>query len=127
MEKWLKKNLRWVTLVVFVLFVFKTIQSCNRGMSIRIQEKNMIEDCDSLLNEKDRVITGLEDENDSLRREVTTRDFIIKDQANDLEIAGVKVNEAERRADAVQRTAEAIRANTTIEIKGAEKDSTKNK
>jgi len=74
-------------------------------------------DYDSTLIKKDLII-------DSLDKEITTRDFIIKDLTNDLEIAGVRVDEAQKRADAVQRTAEKVKTHTTIEIKGAERDTT---
>ena len=62
---------------------------------------------------------------DSLENENLTKYFIIKDLTNELKIAGVKVDAAERRADAVQRTAERVKSNTTIEIKGAERDTSK--
>ena len=75
--------------------------------------------------EKLQRISILESEIDSLDNEIVTRDFVIKDLINDLEIAGVRVDAAERRADAVQRTAEKVKSNTTIQIKGAERDTTK--
>jgi len=119
MEKWLKKNLKYIAIVFLALFLIKTVQSCNRKMSLKIVERNLTTNYDSIVLEKNTII-------DSLETEILTRDFIIKDQINDLKIAGVKVDEAQRRADAVQRTAEKIRTNTTIEIKGAEKDTTIN-
>ena len=125
MEKWLKKNLKYVVIILMALFLIKTVQSCNRKMTLRVVERNLTMDCDSALNAKNKIILNEVSENDSLRKEILTRDFIIKDLTNELKIAGVKVDAADRRADAVIRTAEKIRTNTTIEIKGAERDTSK--
>ncbi|HPI81810.1 MAG TPA: hypothetical protein PK122_01055 [Candidatus Paceibacterota bacterium] len=122
MEKWLKKNLKWITLALVFLFFIKSFQSCNRKATIRIQNKNLSEQCDSLLQIKDQIIKEKNFIIDSLDNEILTREFLIKDLTTDLKIAGIKVDEAQRRAEAVQRTAERIRTNTTIEIKGAERD-----
>lgn len=119
---WLKKNLKYITILFMILFFVKTFQSCNRKMSLRIVEKNLTTECDSLVNEKNEIISSKNIIIDSLKQEVITRDFIIKDLTNDLEIAGVRVDAAERRADAVQRTAERIKTNTTIEVKGVERE-----
>jgi hypothetical protein len=126
MEKWFKKNLKYVAILFIALFLIKSIQSCNRKMSLRIVEKNLTIEKDSLLNEKDNIIAFKDVVVDSLNTEILTKDFIINDLTNELKIAGVKVDAADKRADAVQRTAEKIRTNTTIEIKGAERDTTKN-
>jgi|AntAceMinimDraft_18_1070375.scaffolds.fasta_scaffold04883_7 hypothetical protein len=122
MEKWLKKNLKYVTIILLILFISKGIQSCNRKMSLRIQEKNLTIEKDSLINIKDNIIMSKDLIIDSLKEESITKDFINKDLINELKIAGVRVDEAQRRADAVQRTAERVKTNTTttIEIKGAE-------
>jgi len=96
-------------------------------MGTRIKEKNLTEECDSIVNQRDVIIGNKNLVIDSLKSEVLTRDFEIMDLERDLEIAGIKVNAAERRADAVQRTAERVKSNTTIEIRGAEKDTTTNK
>lgn len=125
MEKWLKRNLKYITLIALALLVMSRIQSCNRKMGSRITEKNLIEERDSLLNDKDLIINQKNFIIDSLEAENLTQEFLILDLTNDLEIAGVRVDAAERRADAVQRTAERVKTNTTIEIKGAERDTTK--
>ena len=124
MERWLKKNLKWITIILLVLFMVKNIQSCNRKMSLRIQEKNLTTNCDSLLQVKDNIINEKNLTIKSLEDVNLTQEFLIKDLTNELKIAGVKVDEAQRRADAVQRTAEKIRTNTTIEVKGVERDTT---
>lgn len=125
MEKWLRKNLKYITIILLALFLAKNIQSCNRKMSIRILEKNLTTECDSLLDSKNQVISSQSFEIDSLKSEIITRDYMIKDLTTDLKIAGIRVDEAQRRADAVQRTAEKVKSNTTIEIKGAEQDTSK--
>ena len=123
---WLKKNLRYITLVLLALFFIKTFQSCNRKMALRVVETNLTEERDSLLNMKDIIISEKDFVIDSLEAEILTKEFLIRDLYNDLEIAGVKVDEAQRRADAVQRTAERIKQNTTIEVHGVERDTTEN-
>jgi len=124
MERWINKNLKWITLVLIGLFLIKSIQSCNRGMSLTVVEKRLTEECDSIIKYKDQIINNKLLVIDSLNKELLTRDFMIKDLNTDLKIAGVKVNAAQRRADAVQRTAERVKSNTTIEIIGAKRDTT---
>lgn len=125
MEKWLKKNLRYVSLVLLALFLLKNIQSCNRKMALKVVERNLTEECDSITTEKNNIILEKDLIIDSLENEIITKDFMIKDLTSDLKVAGVRVDAAERRADAVQKTAESIKANTTIEVKGVERDTTK--
>jgi len=123
---WLNKNLKYIALILMALLFMKTFQSCNRKMSLRVVEKNLTYEMDSLLGQKDLIISEKNLVIDSLESEILTRDFLIKDLYNDLEVAGVKVDAAERRADAVQQTAERIKQNTTIEVKGVERDTTNN-
>lgn len=119
-ENFLKKNTKWVMIILSVLFMFKSIQSCNRNMTIRSVEKRLVKERDSLIGLRDNKIQNLYLVIDSLDGEVLTRDFLIKDLTTDLRIAGVKVNEAERRADAIQKTASSIKTNTTIEVKNSD-------
>jgi hypothetical protein len=118
MEKWFNKNLKWIVLVLFLLLSIKTFQSCSRKTSLRIQEKKLTTQCDSIVN-------GLTHERDSLIKEIISREFLIKDLSTELKIAGVKYDEAQKRADAIQKTAASIKANTTIEVKGVERDTDK--
>ena len=122
--EWLKKNLKYITIILFALFLLKSVQSCNRNMSLNTADKKHKTEVDSIKKEFNSVILVYENEIDSLEKELVARDFMIKDLTADLKIAGVKVNEAERRANAVQKTAESIKANTTIEVKGVERDTT---
>jgi len=122
MEKWLKKNLKWITIILLILYMFKNFQSCNRKMSLNIQEKNMTENCDSLQDILHNEINVLNVYVDSIAQENLTKKFMIQDLRSDLKIAGIKADEAQRRADAVQKTAESVRSNTTIEVRGVERD-----
>ena len=115
-----KKNLKWIVLILFFLLCVKSFQSCLRKSENTRLKENLSEICDSLVEEKVNIIINKDLMINSLENEIVTRDFIIKDQENDLEIAGVRVDAAERRADAIQRTAEMITTNTTIEFKGVE-------
>jgi L-lactate utilization protein LutB len=120
MEKWLIRNLKWFTLIFFALFIFKSTQSCNRRMSLKVMEKNLVTEHDSIIKVRDQEIK-------TLKNEIMTRDYMIKDLEKDLEIAGIRVSEADRRAEAVQKTAEKVRQNTTIQIRGVERDTVKSK
>lgn len=80
-----------------------------------MQEKKLTQQCDSLMREKDNEIN-------SLKKENLEKEFLIIDIKNELKIAGVKYDEAQKRADAVQKTAQSIRANTTIQVNGVEKN-----
>ena len=115
MEKWIKKNLRWITIVFIALFFIKSFQSCSRKASLRIQEKKLTYICDSVTSTKNKLI-------DSLDKENLAKEFMIKDLTMELKIAGIKVDEAQKRAEAIQKTASSIKSNTTIEVKGVERD-----
>lgn len=121
MEKWLKKNVRYITIILLGLFILKSIQGCNRKMSLSIQEKKFMIEKDSLINLNKNLKISNEFIEDSLKLEITARDYMIKDFTNDLKIAGVRVDEAQKRADAILRTAEKIKTNTIIEVRGVER------
>jgi len=100
MEKFLQKNLRTIAIILLFLFMIKSFQTCVQKTSIRKQEKK---------------ITLIKD---SLDKEILAREYLIKDLTYELKIAGVRVDEAQKRAEAVQATAEKIKTNTTIKIEG---------
>lgn len=109
------KNLKWIALVLFLLLCFKSIQSCNRKMGSTITQKQYVYILDSL--KKD--YSNLEKEyNDTVKK----INF-------ELRLASEKAGEADKRATAVQSVAEKIRANTTttVNVRGAELDTTKRK
>jgi hypothetical protein len=108
--EWITKNLKWITIIVLFLFLFKTCESCNKGSKIKSQEVKLTNYCDSVTNSKNHLI-------DSLQKENNTKDYLIKDLSTELKIAGIKYDEAQKRSDAIQKTIKDIRTNTTIEIK----------
>jgi len=121
-QAFFSKNMKWILLVVFVLFFVKTFQSCNRNMTIGHLNEEIIYLNDSLSSmfgtEKETLLLQLgecEKENTQLQYEV--------------KLAESRRDEANKRADAVQSTAEKTRSNTTstIVVKGAEEvvDTTK--
>jgi hypothetical protein len=108
-QEFFKKNNKWILLVVSVLFVIKSVQSCNRNMVIQVKETEIVNLQDSLSTmfgtEKEELVLQLRD----CEAEVVK----YKHQAD---IANTRAEAAERRADAVESTASKIRENTTIKI-----------
>jgi len=121
-EQFFKKNMKWVLLVLSVLFLVKTVQSCNRNMTITNLNDEIIHLNDSLSatygTEKETLLLQLRD----CEKENTQLEYEVK-------LADAAKEAANKRADAVQSTAEKTRSNTTstIVVKGAEEvvDSTK--
>lgn len=121
-QEFFKKNMKWITLVLFVLFLVKTVQSCNRDMQIRQLDTEIIHLNDSLSTmfgtEKETLLLQLRE----CQSDKTQLEYEVK-------LANAATEAANKRADAVQSTAEKTRSNTTstIVVKGAEevKDSTK--
>lgn len=112
-QQFFSKNMKWFTLVFFILFLLKSVQSCNRNMGNRIIEKQYKHTIDSLTKKYD-----------IFEKETTT---IIRQLEFELKLEKEKAGEANRRAEAVQSVAEKIRANTTVNVRGAEVDTTKRK
>ena len=112
-----KKNNKIITIIIVCLFLIKTVQSCNRKMTIGVNEQNYKTELDSIKTTTSDII-------DSLGHEIVKRDFIIIDLNAELKIAGVKATEAQKRAEAIQKTAESVKSHTTttIEVKGVERD-----
>ena len=45
MDKWINKNLKWITIIAIALLFIKSFQSCTRKVSLKIQEKKLIYEC----------------------------------------------------------------------------------
>lgn len=108
-EQFFTKNMKWIALILLFLLLFKSIQSCNRNTMKSMSNKQYTHVIDSLntkYNESTATIKQLEFE---------------------LKLQSEKAGAADQRASAVQSVAEKIRANTTVNIRGAEKDTVKNK
>jgi len=108
-QQFFKKNLRYITLIILALFFIKSFQSCNRNMQVRKLEKEIVQLNDSLSTmhgtEKAFLIEQLEVAEDS-----------IKELNYQVKLANAERDAANKRADAVQSTAERVRENTTIKI-----------
>lgn len=115
-QEFFKKNNKWILLAISVLFVVKSVQSCNRSMTIRTMETEIVNLNDSLSTmfgtEKETLLIQLRDcerENITLQHKV--------------DLANTERDAANKRADAVQSTYEKTRANTTVTIENkSEKD-----
>ena len=58
-EQFFSKNMKWFALAFFILFLFKSTQSCNRKMGTSIKEKETTHIIDSLenhINLSDKVL-----------------------------------------------------------------------
>lgn len=115
-QDFFKKNLRYITIGLFVVFMLKSFQSCNRNMEVKKLTKENAYLVDSLntmhSTEKATLLFQLEDCND-------TR----KQLEYEVKLANAGKVSANRRADAVQSTAEKVRDNTTTTIKIENKNS----
>lgn len=112
-HQFFSKNMKWFALAFLFLFLFKSIQSCNRNMQLNMGSKKYIEQIDSL---KTLYNNYYRDSQDSIKK----LNF-------ELKLANEQVNAANKRAEAVQSAVEKVRSNTTITVKGAEevKDTSK--
>lgn len=113
-EQFFSKNLKWFALALLFLFLFKTMQSCNRKTIINKGAKEYIHTIDSLEHKYNNCY---KDSQDSLKK-----------LNYELKLANEQVKAANERAAAVQSAVEKMRSNTTITVKGAEKvEDNKNK
>jgi hypothetical protein len=116
-EIYFQKNLKYITLIILALFFIKSFQSCNRNMSIRKLTKENTYLVDSLnvmhSTEKTQLIIELGEAKDS-----------IQELNYEVKLAKNKEIQANKRADAVQSTAEKIRENTTIKIENKSRTDT---
>lgn len=115
-QEFFTKNMKWIVMILAFLFIVKTIQSCNREMVITTKDNEIIHLQDSLSSmygtEKEDLLLQLNDcKDEKVQLEYEVR------------LANSQRDEANKRADAVQSTAEKTRSNTTstIVVKGAEK------
>jgi hypothetical protein len=110
-QEFFQKNMKWFALLFLFLFLLKSVQSCNRNMGTRITEKQNKHLIDSL----QKSITEL---NDSIKI-VNWKNKMLESQAES----------EKRKADAIQSVAEKIKSNTTttVNVRGAEIDTTKRK
>lgn len=112
-EQFFTKNMKWIALALLFLFLLKTMQSCNRNMSITIIENKHAVVVDSLEN----VIDSIKTDYLFLKREYE----LASEKFNfELRLEQSKADAANQRANAVQSAVEKLKTNTTITVKGAE-------
>jgi len=116
-EQFFSKNLKWITLILLFLFLFKSMQSCNRNTMLSMSQQQYIDIIDSLENKFNKLEKESQDSIKKLNFQLT--------------LEKEKASSADKRAEAVQNAVEKTRYNTTtnIVVKGAEevKDTTKKK
>jgi len=119
-QQFFKKNLKYVTLILLALFFIKTFQGCNRSMTIKKQDKEIVHLSDSL----------------NIIAETTEAALLLqlKDCENynqkleyDVKLAEVARDAANERAESILETTKNIKSNTKIEVSGdfSKSDTTK--
>lgn len=103
-KEFISKNLKWITLGLLLLFMFKFIQSCNRGTEVGIQKAKY----------EIRV--------DSLTKQTQIYQDSVKQLNFELKIANNSALSANEKAAAVQSAVEKLKSNTTITVRGADKN-----
>jgi len=116
-KSWFERNLQTLFFVAIALFMIQSFRGCLNTSSLEREIKQINHVNDSISTQKDQEYQELSELLDQSQDENQRLIY-------ELKIAGVKADEAEKRASAIQRTAERIRQNTTIEIKA---DTTRNK
>ena len=116
-ETFFKKNLKYITLILLALFFIKTSQSCNRNMANKRLTKENTHLVDSL-----NTMHGTE--KSQLLIELNTAQDSIQELNYEVKLANAERDAANRRANAVQSTAEKIRENTSITIENKSKQDT---
>ena len=116
-ETFFKKNLKYITIILLALFFIKSFQSCNRDMANTRLEKENTQLVDSLTymhnTEKGMYVIQLKNCSDQ-----------IQELQYEVKLANAERDAADRRANAVQSTAEKIRENTSITIENKSKQDT---
>lgn len=100
-QEFFKKNMKYIIIVLILLFFLKSFQSCNRNMNITKLEKQKIALIDSIIY---------------LHDSISTLHLSIKDLNYEVKLAQTKEASAIDKANAIQSTAAKIRKNTTIKI-----------
>jgi uncharacterized protein YoxC len=110
-QEFFSKNMKWFALAFLFLFLIKSVQSCNRNMEITANEKKSTYLIDSLKTSESNLLDS------------------IKNLNFELKIATIKVENANKNAKDVKDVAEKVKTNTTttLNIRGAEVDTTKRK
>ena len=66
-QEWFEKNLKWITILLLVLFLFKSVQSCTRSMNITATERKTTYTIDSLRKNNDILARKVELKDNELK------------------------------------------------------------
>jgi hypothetical protein len=102
-ETFLSKNMKYFAIAFLILFLFKSMQSCNRSMQLNIST------------------TKYNYTVDSLKYKCKLQDDSIKNLNFKLQLSKEHAQSADEKANAIQSAVETLKSNTTITIKGVEK------
>lgn len=90
-QEWLAKNLKWITILLLVLLLFKSTQSCTRSMNITAAERKTAHTIDSLTKKVDILERQKSD--------------TIKYFQSEIKVANSKVKSAEKNVEDVKEVA----------------------
>jgi len=93
-QPFFEKYLRWFTLAFFILFLFKSVQSCNRNMGTKITMKKANYTIDSLSKKVDILERSLELCNEKSKMK---DDFISSNKTQREKELEIRLKEAEKR------------------------------
>jgi hypothetical protein len=108
-EQFFKKNMKWILLVVIILFVSKFVQSCNRGMVITTMETEIVQ-----LNDSLNTILETTEESLLLQLQECKEDVVKAEHERD--IYKTRAEAAERSENNMRETLRNFKANTKITI-----------
>lgn len=83
---WLKKNLKWIAVALFVMYVLKSCQSCSKSNELTFQKQKYEAVIDSLgieLQYKDIQIINYQDSVNVLKNQITNNNTLIESLNND--------------------------------------------
>lgn len=116
-QEFFKKYQRYIVIILIALFFIKSFQSCNRNMTVNklnIEITHLSDSLNNMMNnETGLLMIQLQEAKDS-----------IKSLNYEVKLATFSAVEANKRANAVQSTAEKMRKNTTIKIENNNRNDT---
>lgn len=110
MNNFLKKNKKTIVAIIIIFALFKMVQSCSRKNAIESGKAKIEILSDSVKNVSRNI-------KDSYEAKIRSLEDTIKELQYRVKIESVTAQGAEKRAQAIQQTAEKTVRNTTIQIK----------
>ena len=119
-QQFFSKNMKWIVLVLFILFMVKSVQSCNRNMTITQLDTEITHLNDSLSTmygtEKETLLLQLRGcEGDKAQLEYEVKLLKAAKESADRRAAAAESNNK-----SAMEMAGKIKTNTTIEVTGVE-------